>query len=34
MRRRQKQGDAETNKRQPTVPLPGRLLAHLRRWHR
>jgi integrase len=31
---RLKQGDAETNKRQPTVPLPARLLAHLRRWHR
>jgi integrase len=31
---RLKQGDAETNKRQPTVPLPERLLAHLRRWHR
>jgi integrase len=23
-----------TKKRQPPVPLPGRLLAHLRRWHR
>ena len=24
----------ETNKKQPTVPLPPRLLAHLRRWQR
>jgi integrase len=31
---RQKQGSAKTNKRQPTVPIPSRLLAHLRRWHR
>ncbi|GAB1715379.1 MAG: phage integrase [Nitrobacter sp.] len=31
---RLKQGDARTNKRQPPVPLPRRLLAHLRRWHR
>ena len=31
---RLKQGTAQTNKRQPTVPLPPRLLAHLRRWHR
>ncbi len=31
---RQKQGVAKTNKRQPTVPIPSRLLAHLRRWHR
>jgi integrase len=31
---RRKQGDAKTNKRQPTVPIPARLLAHLRRWHR
>jgi integrase len=31
---RLKQGDARTNKRQPPVPLPPRLLAHLRRWHR
>lgn len=31
---RLRQGDTETNKRQPTVPLPTRLLAHLRRWHR
>lgn len=29
-----KQGRAKTNKRQPTVPIPLRLLAHLRRWHR
>ena len=25
---------ARTNKRQPTVDLPPRLLAHMRRWHR
>jgi integrase len=31
---RLKQGSAKTNKRQPTVPIPLRLLAHLRRWHR
>jgi integrase len=31
---RRKEGTAKTNKRQPTVPIPGRLLAHLRRWHR
>jgi integrase len=31
---RRKQGSAKTNKRQPTVPIPSRLLAHLRRWHR
>ncbi|MBH5388591.1 site-specific integrase [Bradyrhizobium sp. CNPSo 4019] len=31
---RLKQGSAKTNKRQPTVPMPLRLLAHLRRWHR
>ncbi len=30
---RRKQGSAKTNKRQPTVPIPSRLLAHLRRWH-
>lgn len=29
-----RQGSAKTNKRQPTVPIPLRLLAHLRRWHR
>ena len=28
------QGKAATNKRQPPVPLPKRLLAHLRRWKR
>jgi integrase len=27
-------GNAKMNKRQPTVPIPLRLLAHLRRWHR
>ena len=27
------QGRKQTNKRQPPVPLPRRLLAHLRRWH-
>jgi len=27
------QGKTETNKRQPPVPIPPRLLAHLRRWH-
>jgi integrase len=27
-------GKNETNKRQPTVDLPPRLLAHIRRWHR
>ena len=26
------EGSRETNKRQPPVPLPPRLLAHLRRW--
>jgi integrase len=26
-------GRTETNKRQPTVRLPDRLLAHMRRWH-
>ena len=31
---RLKQGSTKTNKRQPTVPIPLRLLAHLRRWHR
>jgi integrase len=30
---RRQQGSARTNKRQPTVPIPLRLLAHLRRWH-
>src|SRR5262249_60502773 len=27
-------GRRETNKRQPPVPVPGQLLAHLRRWKR
>ena len=27
-------GQRETNKRQPPVPVPDRLLAHLRRWER
>jgi integrase len=27
------QGQQQTNKRQPPVPLPTRLLAHLRRWY-
>lgn len=27
-------GVKATNKRQPTIPLPPRLLAHMRRWHR
>jgi integrase len=31
---RRPQGSAKTNKRQPTVAVPLRLLAHLRRWHR
>ena len=31
---RRAQGVRETKKRQPTVRLPNRLLAHLRRWHR
>lgn len=31
---RRPQACAETNKRQPPVPLPTRLLAHLRRWER
>lgn len=31
---RRKQGDARTKKRQPAVPLPPRLLTHLRRWHK
>ncbi|ODM75720.1 tyrosine-type recombinase/integrase [Bradyrhizobium elkanii] len=30
---RRRQGDAKTNKRQPPVPVPPRLLAHLKRWH-
>jgi integrase len=31
---RRAQGARETNKRQPPVRLPARLLAHLRRWER
>ena len=31
---RKAHGSVATNKRQPTVPLPARLLAHMRRWHR
>ena len=31
---RRAEGEAETKKRTPTVPLPRRLLAHLRRWER
>ena len=31
---RRPQGAAQTNKRQPPVRLPERLLAHLRRWNR
>jgi integrase len=31
---RLKQGRLRSNKRQPTIPIPLRLLAHLRRWHR
>lgn len=27
-------GKKATNKRQPTIPIPERLLAHMRRWHR
>ncbi len=29
---RRREGQRETNKRQPPVPLPPQLLAHLRRW--
>ena len=32
--RRLAYGKRETNKRQPTIDLPPRLLAHIRRWHR
>jgi integrase len=32
--RRLPYGKKATNKRQPTVDLPPRLLAHIRRWHR
>ncbi len=28
------EGKRATNKRQPPVPIPGRLLAHMRRWSR
>jgi integrase len=31
---RRRQGAKQTNKRQPPVRLPARLLAHLRRWNR
>lgn len=31
---RRPQGAAETKKRQPPIPLPRRLLAHMRRWKR
>jgi hypothetical protein len=31
---RRPQGERKTKKRRPPVPLPNRLLAHLRRWHR
>ena len=31
---RRGKGEAETKKRTPTVPVPPRLLAHLRRWER
>lgn len=31
---RRPKGARQTNKRQPPVRLPARLLAHLRRWHR
>jgi hypothetical protein len=27
-------GRAETNKKQPAIRLPHRILAHIRRWHR
>ncbi|WP_316200790.1 MULTISPECIES: tyrosine-type recombinase/integrase [unclassified Bradyrhizobium] len=32
--RRKPAGKIETSKRQPTTPLPPRLLAHMRRWQR
>jgi integrase len=32
--RRLAYGKKQTNKRQPTIDLPPRLLAHMRRWHR
>ncbi len=31
---RRGEGEAETKKRTPPAPIPGRLLAHLRRWER
>lgn len=31
---RRPEGERETNKRKPNVPLPPRLLAHVRRWKR
>lgn len=31
---RRQVGKKSTNKRQPTIPIPTRLLAHMRRWHR
>jgi integrase len=31
---RRRRGAAETKKRQPTIPIPPRLLAHMRRWKR
>lgn len=31
---RKPMGAKQSNKRQPTIPLPPRLLAHMRRWHR
>jgi integrase len=32
--RRKPDNKKETSKKQPTVPIPPRLLAHMRRWHR
>jgi integrase len=32
--RRRSEGERETNKRKPTISLPPRLLAHMRRWKR
>lgn len=31
---RRAQGKRKTKKRQPPVPVPGRMLAHMRRWYR
>lgn len=31
---RRAQGKRKTNKRQPPVPVPARMLAHMRRWYR